>query len=195
MKQPEIILLRHGETKWNVEGRFQGRLNSPLTQKGKLQAKENGLKLKKNIEDFSKIKIFSSPLGRAKETAFIISDILKIERETIIFNDKIIEFNYGIFEGKVRDKILETEEFKKREANKWSYIIENGESYKIVQKRVKEFLNSIKDEKRVIIIAHEMVNRVIRGLYCNLSKDETLNLKQPNNLIFSLENQKELILK
>ncbi len=194
MKQPEIILLRHGETKWNVEGRFQGRLDSPLTKKGKLQAKENALKLKKNIEDFSKIKIFSSPLGRAKETAFIISDILGVERKTIIFDKRVIEFNYGIFEGKIRDNILDTEEFKEREANKWNFIIENGESYQIIQNRVKDFLNFIKDEKIVIVIAHEMVNRVIRGLYCNLSEDETLNLKQPNSVVLYLLNKKELIL-
>ncbi len=194
MKQPEIILLRHGETKWNVEGRFQGRLDSPLTKKGKLQAKENALKLKKNIEDFSKIKIFSSPLGRAKETAFIISDILGVERKTIIFDKRVIEFNYGIFEGKIRDNILDTEEFKEREANKWNFIIENGESYQIIQNRVKDFLNFIKDEKIVIVIAHEMVNKVIRGLYCNLSEDETLNLKQPNSVVLYLLNKKELIL-
>jgi probable phosphoglycerate mutase len=48
MNYPTIILVRHGQTIWNEEGRFQGRLNSPLTKKGELQAKENALKLRKN---------------------------------------------------------------------------------------------------------------------------------------------------
>ncbi len=179
-----IILIRHGETIWNREGRFQGRLNSPLTKKGKNQAKENGKKLKDIVS--KDIKIFSSPLGRAKETAYIISDELGISRDKIIFDNRIIEFDYGIFEGKKRIDVMNSKEFKDREANKWYYKIENGESYEIVSHRVKSFLESIRDEDEVIVIAHEMVNRTIRGLYCNYSKDKTLTLRQPNDTIFTL---------
>jgi len=194
MNYPIIILVRHGQTIWNKEGRFQGRLNSPLTKKGELQAKENALKLKKNIEDFKNIKIFSSPLGRAKDTAYIICDELGINRDRIIFDNRIIEFNYGIFEGQKREDMMKRSEFRDREANKWSYRIENGESYVLVENRVKEFLDSIRDEKKVIIVAHEMVNRTIRGVYCNYDKNITLSLKQPNNVILSLENREEKIL-
>ena len=194
MHYPTIILIRHGQTVWNEEGRFQGRLNSPLTKKGEIQAKENAEKLKKNIEDFENIKIFSSPLGRARDTAHIICDELGINRDTIIFDDRIIEFNYGIFEGQKREEMMKRQEFRDREANKWSYEIENGESYILVHNRVKDFLNSIKDEKKVIIVAHEMVNRTIRGVYCNYNKDVTLSLKQPNNVILSLNNREEKIL-
>jgi len=191
---PTIILIRHGQTVWNEEGRFQGRLNSPLTKKGELQAKENAEKLKKNIENFENIKIFSSPLGRARDTAHIICDALGINRDRVIFDDRIIEFNYGIFEGQKKEDMMKRQEFRDREANKWSYEIENGESYILVQDRVKDFLNSIKDEKKVIIVAHEMVNRTIRGVYCNYNKDITLKLKQPNNVILYLKNGEEKIL-
>ncbi|NOZ89890.1 MAG: histidine phosphatase family protein [Epsilonproteobacteria bacterium] len=194
MKYPTIFLLRHGQTIWNQEGRFQGRLNSPLTQKGELQAKENALKLKKYIDDFKDIKLFVSPLGRARDTALIICDELGVDKKEIIFDDRVIEFNYGVFEGKKRDDILETEEFKAREANKWLYQIKDGESYELVEKRVKEFLDDIKDEKEIIVVAHEMVNRVIRKLYCNYTTEETLKLKQPNNVILSLKNEEEKIL-
>ncbi len=186
-----IILIRHGETIWNREGRFQGRLNSPLTQKGKNQAKENGKKLKDIVS--KDIKIFSSPLGRAKETAYIISDELGISRERIIFDNRIIEFDYGIFEGKKKIDVINSKEFQAREANKWYYKIENGESYEIVSQRVKSFLDSIKDE--VMVIAHEMVNRTIRGLYCNYSKDKTLTLRQPNDTIYILSGGGEKILR
>jgi len=194
MNLPTIILIRHGQTVWNEEGRFQGILNSLLTKKGELQAKENAEKLKKNIEDFENIKIFSSPLGRARDTAYIICDELGIDRDTIIFDDRIIEFNYGIFEGQKREEMMKRQEFRDREANKWSYEIENGESYILVQNRVKDFIYSIKDEKKVIIVAHEMVNRTIRGVYCNYNKDITLSLKQANNVILFLNNKEEKIL-
>jgi len=191
---PTIILIRHGQTVWNEEGRFQGRLNSPLTKKGKLEAKENAKKLKKNIEDFENIKIFSSPLGRARDTAYIICDELGISRDRIIFDDRIIEFNYGIFEGQKREDMMKLQEFHDREANKWSYEIENGESYILVQDRVKDFLNSIKDEEKVIIVAHEMVNRTIRGVYCDYNNSVILRLKQPNDVILYLNNKEEKIL-
>ena len=194
MNYPKIILLRHGETKWNVEGRFQGRLNSPLTPKGELQAKENALKLKKYIDNFDNIKIFASPLGRAKDTAYIICDELGIDRGKIIFDNRIIEFNYGVFEGKIRKDILNQKDFQDREANKWSYQIKNGESYELVEKRVKDFLDYISDEKKIIIVAHEMVNRTIRGVYCNYDKSTILNLKQPNNMILFLKDKGEKIL-
>ncbi len=187
-----IILIRHGETVWNREGRFQGRLNSPLTQKGRLQAKENGAKLKAIIS--KNIKIFSSPLGRAKETAYIICDELGIDRDKIIFDNRVIEFDYGIFEGKKKIDVIDTKEFRDREANKWFYRVENGESYEIVAKRVKSFLNTIKDEDEVIVIAHEMVNRTIRGIYCNYSKDKTLSLRQPNDTIITLDSGEEKLI-
>jgi probable phosphoglycerate mutase len=195
VKYPKIILLRHGETKWNLEGRFQGRLDSPLTPKGRLQAEKNAIKLKNGIEDLDKIKIFSSPLERAKNTAFIICDRLNISKKRVIFDNRIIEFDYGVFEGKIRNDIINTEAFREREANKWNYKIENGESYSIVAMRVRSFLNSIRCEKKIIIIAHEMVNRTLRGVYLDLDRDKTLSLKQDNSTILILQDKKESILR
>jgi len=192
MSSLKIFLVRHGETIWNREGRFQGRLDSPLTDRGKIQAVENAKKLKKYID--KNIKVFSSPLGRAKNTAFIICDELGIDREKIIFDNRIIEFNYGVFEGKRREDIKESKEFRDREADKWNYKIKNGESYAIVQRRVEEFLDSIRDKKEVLIVAHEMVNRTIRGLYCNYTDEESLRLRQPNSVVLLLDKNGESIL-
>jgi probable phosphoglycerate mutase len=180
---------------WNLEGRYQGRKNSPLTLKGELQAKANAIKLRHNIINFDEVKIYASPLGRARETAFIICDELNIKREKIIFDKRIEEFDYGIFEGQLKS-FCQTKyaiEFNAREADKWDYQIENGESYKIVTQRLKLWLNEVKNEKIVILIAHEMINRALRGLYFNLEHKKTLKLRQPNDLVLLLQNQEELI--
>ena len=196
MKLPIIILVRHGQTKWNVEGRYQGRLNSDLTEKGKEQAKSNASKIAK-IAKVLKLnepfKIFSSPLGRAKESCHIICDELGIDKKEIIFDERISEFNYGIFEGQTRDECREKypEVLAKREANKWSYQIENGESYILVTKRLKSWLESVADEKVVVMVAHEMVNRALRGIYCHLDSDSMLLLRQENDVVIKLENKKE----
>ncbi len=188
-----LILIRHGETKWNLEMRYQGLLDSDLTTKGKQQVRDNALKLAKKFKTFDNIKIFSSPLGRAKKSAYIICDNLNIDRKKIIFEDRLKEFNYGIFEGKTRDEI-DSNKLKEREANKWSYEIEDGDSYIKVSDRLKSWLDEIKDEDVVIIIAHEMINRVLRGIYLNLLSDEIILLRQRNDIIIHLDNgiEKEL---
>ena len=78
VEQTSIIVVRHGETVWNVEGRWQGHFNSPLTDKGKLQAEALAKRLK--AIDFNHL--YSSDLGRAFETAKPIAAIKGLEIKT-----------------------------------------------------------------------------------------------------------------
>jgi len=195
MKFPTIYLLRHGQTEWNVQGRYQGQLDSPLTKLGEKQAQENALKLNQYI-DTKTTKFFVSPLGRAKSTALLMASTLNKESSEIIFEKNIQEFNYGIFEGKTKD-FCQTKlkaEFEAREADKWNYILEGGESYVMVSKRLKSWLATIQNEKVIVIIAHEMINRTLRGLYLNLETKKTLTLFQANDVLIKLENGVETIL-
>ena len=196
MNLPTIYLFRHGETVWNVEGRYQGQLDSPLTEKGKKQALDNVQKLKKYITLKDRLKFYSSPLGRAKATAEIMVKELKIPLSTIIFEDRIQEFNYGIFEGETKTycKRKFSDEFEARESDKWNYLLEGGESYVMVTKRLKSWLESVQDEKIIVIVAHEMINRALRGLYLNLNNKDILKLFQANNVLIKLENGRETIL-
>ena len=195
MKLPTIYLLRHGETLWNTEGRYQGQLDSALTLKGERQAKENALKLSKYI-DIKEVKFFSSPLGRAKATAKIIAKSNGLESSQIIFEQEIQEFNYGIFEGKTKEycKEVYAKEFAEREANKFSYVLEGGESYVKVFERLTRWLSSVQDEEVIVVVAHEMINRALRGIYCSLPTDEMLTLRQANDVLIKLENRREVIL-
>ena len=195
MKLPIIYLLRHGETLWNVEERYQGQLDSALTLKGEEQAKANALKLSKYI-DIKEVKFFSSPLGRAKATAEIIAKYNGLESSQIIFEQDIQEFNYGIFEGETKEycKKVYEKEFQEREANKFSYVLEGGESYMKVFERLMRWLSSVQNEEVVVVVAHEMINRALRGIYCSLITDEMLTLRQANDVLIKLENRSEIIL-
>jgi len=196
MNLPTIILFRHGQTKWNVEGRYQGQLNSNLTDLGKEQAKENALKIAKILNLNEPYKFFSSPLGRAKESAFIIAETLGIDKGKIIFDENIQEVHYGIFEGKTKQfcKTEHNKEFEEREANKWDYLLDGGgESYEMVTKRINVWLKSIQNETLVVLVAHEMINRALRGIYCAYSREKMLNLRQNNNVVLKLEDFKETI--
>ena len=107
MSAPIIYLFRHGETEWNVEGRRQGHKNSPLTSRGKLQARNNAHCLQRNSSLAKPIIVYSSPLGRAKDTASIILNELDISTNSIIFEDRLMESSFGKWEGLTDHEVAE----------------------------------------------------------------------------------------
>lgn len=99
-----FYVIRHGQTEWNVAGRYQGQKDSPLTPEGLLQAKEVAQKLKTIKFDA----IFSSDLLRAQRTA----EIIAIEhRLAVTTTEALRERNFGTIEGKteleIRDELQE----------------------------------------------------------------------------------------
>ncbi len=96
-----IYIVRHGQTDWNVEGIYQGRIDIPLNKTGIEQAKRTREKLRGIKFD----KVFSSPLKRAFETAQIICD------NPIIKDDRIIERCNGELEGKQKSEYKGTVDF------------------------------------------------------------------------------------
>ena len=72
LAQYPFYLIRHGQTDWNAEGRFQGTVDIPLNETGRRQAKRNGLAFKADLPDVSGWRFVSSPLSRARETMEII---------------------------------------------------------------------------------------------------------------------------
>ena len=88
----EIYLVRHGETDWNNDGRFQGHVNIPLNEKGKIQAQEAYERLKAINFDL----IYSSDLERAAETARIINAHREIP---IHYDQRLRERDAGKYSG------------------------------------------------------------------------------------------------
>jgi len=69
-----FCLIRHGQTNWNIEGRYQGQSDAPLNETGRAHARDLGEKIQNN--SFSAI--YSSDLSRARETAEIIASFLNL---------------------------------------------------------------------------------------------------------------------
>ncbi len=160
-----IFLIRHGETNWNKEGRFQGQIDIPLNDNGKNQARKT-FEYLRNIP-FNKA--FSSSMYRPYETAQIIlqnNKDLKIEKI-----DALVEISHGLWEGKLESEIREN----------WPRLLENwhnkpeevimpeGESIKDVSERSIEAFNNIclsqKDNDLTLLVAHDAVNKT---LICNI---------------------------
>lgn len=189
-----IILARHGQTEWNKVKRVQGWKNSPLTELGKLQAK-NVAEVIAKIAHNNDIALFSSPLGRAYDTARIISNKLASE-VSIEISPLLKEYSYGDWEGLSLNEVKEQrpEEWKNRKSDKWNYVVSGGESYYMVSERAKAWLDSLPKNRIIIAVSHQMIGRTIRGSYLGLSSESTMSLAQENNEIVILKDGAENIL-
>lgn len=109
MESLKIYLVRHGETKWNVERKFQGQLNSPLTEKGI----EKIEKLGKTLENVTFDEVYTSQMGRTIETAQIVlqfnkNELEKAQKTQLQQMRELNEIHFGIWQGMTFDEIEKT---------------------------------------------------------------------------------------
>ena len=161
----KLILLRHGQSQWNLENKFTGWKNVPLTEKGELEAKKAGELIKKNKINIDYV--FSSVLERANKTAEIalkqagLNHLWVKDKLLMTRSDNLNERDYGDLVG--LNKKETAEKFGKEQVQIWRRSFDvappNGESLKNVLDRVSPyFKNNIKplldQNKNILIAAH-----------------------------------------
>jgi len=186
----KLILLRHGQSQWNLENRFTGWKNVSLTEKGETEAKKAGELIKKH--NISIDTVFSSVLERANRTAEIA--IKKAELNNLLENNKIImtcseklnERDYGDLVG--LNKQETADKFGKDQVHIWRRSYDtpppNGESLKDVVERVspyfKENIKPLIDKgENILIVAHGNSLRAMMielGMY---KPEEISNIELP----------------
>jgi probable phosphoglycerate mutase len=172
-----VYLARHGQTEWNVAGRRQGRLDSPLTSLGHDQARRNALLLSAEGIDA----VFTSPLGRARTTASIIASHLGLGVEVL---DELAEIDHGDWSG-LNSAEIDARwpgEREKRSRDKYTYRFPGGESYADAEVRAASALDAIGDTGalRPLIVSHEMIGRM---LLHRLGVAEALGTRQPWDVV------------
>jgi probable phosphoglycerate mutase len=181
-----IFLVRHGETEWNRDRRYQGWSDSPLTRRGVAQAEAIGRCLGA-LAGTDGAEIIASPLGRARRTAEIIAECLG-RSEPIRFDERLREISLGSWDGIDRRAIvLRAPELFAAEDGRWEWYFRtpDGETYEGFAGRVAAWLAEL-DERPVIAVCHGVVTRVMRGLYGGLPRGEALRLAVPQDRIFRL---------
>ena len=125
MSNTRFIIVRHGETEWNIQGIRQGHLDSPLTTKGLAQARA----LAERFRPDSYEAVYSSDLGRAFETAKTIANRTGHE---VFVDSRLRERNLGVFQGLTSEAIRENypEEYAIHRNNGADYVIPEGESFR-----------------------------------------------------------------
>jgi broad specificity phosphatase PhoE len=183
---PDLFILRHGETEWNLLGKFQGRKNSPLTAKGKAQA----LKQRSILASIQHPprQAFSSPQGRAVETAHLaLGRKAKFELDS-----RIQEIDFGDWEGATRESI-KTQIERPFESGLWNFQSPGGESFDQISERAQAFLNELTEP--TILVTHGITSIVLRGIYMGLNQTELLRLSKDQGCVFNLSNGDETILR
>ncbi len=178
----EIFLLRHGETEWNAEGRFQGILDSPLTEWGKEQARACGRKLASVVTGADAM--LASPLGRVRETCSILRSFA--EYPDVTWDDALKEVTLGKWDGLTHVDIdaMWPSALAGSSQFDWYFRSPDGEGFETALARVSDWLGRI--EGVVVAVSHGLLGRIIRGAYLGLSRAEMLALPVPQDTIWHL---------
>lgn len=150
-----IYFIRHGQTDWNLKKLMQGQTDVPLNDTGRNQAKV----IAKSLQNISFDKVFCSPLTRAKETCLQI-----VDENKITVDDRLIERNFGSYEGKSFELMITDKLWNVNEDDKTA----GGESLTAVIKRVYEFLDEITKnypKKEILIVSHGGIGMVVRSYF------------------------------
>jgi probable phosphoglycerate mutase len=146
-----IAFVRHGPTEWNAQGRIQGRLDLPLSAEGRARMARLG-----PPKGFVLARAYSSPLGRARETAVLLGF------PNPVLDARLAEHHWGRWEGLTRDEILarDGEDAFTRAGSGADFTPPEGERTADLIARVRSFLDDIaKTDTDAIAITHRGVLR------------------------------------
>lgn len=188
MAETTILLVRHGETDSNAEGRIQGQTNTPLNERGRAQAQA----LADELAGEAIAAVYSSDLDRARETAEILAGRLDLP---VVVDPALRERNFGSWEGRTVD------ELEARWPGAWARWREGDEGEGDVEDhlalaaRVRDAIHRLAAAhpgERILVVAHGGAMRVIltdaAGLTYPQARREQRNIANCDLSRLSVEN-------
>ena len=153
----KLYIVRHGETEWNVIKRFQGQLNTPLTEKGIEKLRETG----KNLENVLFDEVYTSELGRTVASAEIILNENRGYKNKKLELKKLAELNevyFGVWQGLTYEEVfLKYPE----EANNYFYNVKNYKAENVEAENLKDALERFLKGINKILDSHESGNILV----------------------------------
>ena len=162
-----ILLIRHGQTDWNVAGRWQGHTDVPLNETGRSQARL----LVERLRDWPITAIYSSDARRASETAAILGRALEMEPAT---DHRWRERHAGLFQGLTRDDILEQYPDAWRKLQQGIVEPPEGESYAALRRRAEAAFAALREQhprEMVAVVSHGGLLRALIAHVLGLPAD------------------------
>jgi broad specificity phosphatase PhoE len=187
----EVYLVRHGETEWNLTGRRQGQLDSPLSERGMMEVQRTS----KRIESLPVDGVFSSPIGRAISTAQTYAHALD---QAVTALDDLRELDHGDMAGMTNEEIERAfpGELARRSRDKYQWRFPNGESYADADLRAASALRQVAEagSSRPLVVTHEMIARMLLRNLLTLEPKEALTLGLLHSVIYRVHVESKTVI-
>ena len=186
-----IIFLRHGETDWNVEGRFQGQRDIPLNPLGRDQAQGAGRMVKTWLGAnagglLQELDFIASPLERTRDTMELARQAMGMTPRPYEMDDRLKELSFGTWEGLVWREVVarDGDLARARDSDKWGFAPPQGESYAMLAERIKPWVESLSGD--AFVVSHGGVARALMYLIGGLTPASApvANIWQGRPIIF-----------
>ena len=188
---PDLYVLRHGETEWNRARRMQGKLDSPLTARGRAQAEAQGRALAAAGVSGTRIAFFTSPQGRALRTAEIVAQAIGGAPRP---DPRLREIGVGLFTGRTMEenRLGHPQVFAGREPFLWYFAVPEGEARAALQARIDTFLADLRGP--AIVVTHGMTSRLLRARVLGMGADAFQNLPGGQGAVYHLSAGRQRVL-
>jgi probable phosphoglycerate mutase len=172
-----LVLVRHGITDWNREGRFQGHLDPPLSAVGRREAALVASRIGGDPE-LRPVRLVSSSLARAVETAAAIGAAARV---TVEPDPQLIEIGQGEWEGRTHDEIARADATRYARWRTTDALPPGGETIEHTIDRLESALAAIADvDGTVVLVGHGGTIRVLARLLLDLSPSRAWALDVDN---------------
>lgn len=180
-----LVLIRHGETDWNLEGRYQGQADPPLNPRGRGQAEQ----LAEALVETNLTLLYTSPLQRAAQTAQIIARRLAIP---IYAEPRLMEIHLGEWQTHLRTDIEKRYPslFHLWQTQPWTVAPPKGETLHQVQQRVYAAIDDLlkhHPHRTIGIVTHRIPIVMLKIRYQNFDADSIRTLHIPNTYFEIIE--------
>ena len=183
----KILLARHGETRWNAEGRYQGQRDIPLSEVGEVQARLLG----ERLHDVAITRAVASPLSRARRTAELAMSEHRAAQ--LLFDDGLQEIAHGDWEGLLASEIRAQDPERLRAWREAPETVQmpGGESLQRVLDRAwpafARACEGLGPDDTLLVVAHDAVNRVLLCRVLGLPLSRLWSFRQAPTTINLLE--------
>lgn len=169
-----LIFVRHGETAYNAENRLQGQRDTPLNARGREQARAVGATLRSalgaELDRLNEARaFFASPLERARDTMEIARRAMSLPPEGYRLDPILKEISFGAWEGLTWREVeaRDPKGVRMRRDDKWIFVPPSGESYAMLAKRMRSWLDGLTQD--ALVVSHGGVARALMVLIAGLA--------------------------
>ena len=181
-----IYFIRHGETDWNAQSRYQGQADVPMNALGRAQAQRNGEAMRALLPQIAHANYVASPLLRARETMEIVRGAMGLDRGAYALDDRLKEIHYGHWQGIFATDLpgIDAAGFAARALDTFRWRPHGGESYADLMARSITWLADVAAD--TVVAAHGGISRVLRGHLYGIDSALVPELEVPQDRILIL---------